>query len=149
MLRALTALTLCLGLAACGESRLNPMNWFGGEREERITVTEVERPADPRPLVAEVTSLAIETTTSGAILTATALTETTGYWQPGLVLVAPRGGHRHLRVPRRPAARRRGRGPRAHAPDRGRRDALGQGDLQGLRSITVIARTNRRTVERR
>jgi hypothetical protein len=26
---------------------------------------------------------------------------------------------------------------------------LGRGDLQGLRSITVIARTNRRTVERR
>jgi hypothetical protein len=29
MLRALIALTLCLSLAACGESRLNPMNWFG------------------------------------------------------------------------------------------------------------------------
>jgi hypothetical protein len=26
-----------LSLAACGESRLNPLNWFGGEREERIT----------------------------------------------------------------------------------------------------------------
>jgi hypothetical protein len=60
MLRALIALTLCSRLAACGESRLNPMNWFGGEREERITVTEVERPTDPRPLVAEVTGLAIE-----------------------------------------------------------------------------------------
>jgi hypothetical protein len=36
------------------------VNWFGGEREERITVTEVERPADPRPLVAEVTGLSIE-----------------------------------------------------------------------------------------
>ena len=35
------ALALCLSLAACGESRLNPFNWFGGEREERITVEEV------------------------------------------------------------------------------------------------------------
>jgi hypothetical protein len=87
MFRVPLILSLCLSLAACGESRLNPMNWFGGDREERIAVTEIATPTDPRPLVAEVTGLSIEATTSGAILTATALAEATGYWQPGLILV--------------------------------------------------------------
>ena len=149
MLRVTIALTLCLSLAACGESRLNPFNWFGGEREERITVTEVERPGDPRPLVAEITGLAIEPTTSGAILTATALTETSGHWRPGLVLVSGGGRCRELRVSRSATP------PKGAAQGTGRSReivaavALGPDELRGLRSITVIARTNRRSVERR
>ena len=86
MTRALIALTLCLGLVACGESRLNPMNWFGGQREERITVVETEgQVRDPRPLVTEVVGLSIEATTSGAIVRATGVTPTQGYWQADLV----------------------------------------------------------------
>jgi hypothetical protein len=123
MLRVPLALTLCLSLAACGESRLNPLNWFGGEREERITVTEVERPTDPRPLVAEVTGLAIEQTTSGAILTATALTEATGYWQPGLVLIGREDGAATYEFRAAPPERGRGCGPRTHADHRGRHGA--------------------------
>lgn len=148
MLRTALALALCLTLAACGESRLNPLNWFGAEREERITVTEVERPADPRALVAEVTSLSIETTTSGAILTATALTETTGYWQAGLVRIGVEDGaatYEFRAAPPRPGA--------VSGPEPTRQivaaATLSRGELAGLRSITVIARTNRRTVERR
>jgi hypothetical protein len=148
MLRVSLALTLCLSLAACGESRLNPLNWFGGEREERITVTEVERPTDPRPLVAEVTGLAIEQTTSGAILTATALTEATGYWQPGLVLIGREDGAATYEFRAAPPSAGAVAGPE---PTRiiVAATALDQGDLRGLRSITVIARSNRRTVERR
>ena len=37
MLRAITILSLILTLAAC-DSRINPLNWFGGEREQRIRV---------------------------------------------------------------------------------------------------------------
>jgi hypothetical protein len=148
MLRVTIALTLCLSLAACGQSRLNPLNWFGGEREERITVTETARPADPRPLVAEVTGLAIEPTTSGAILTATALTEMTGYWRPGLVLVGREDGAATYEFraarPAEGASQGIGRSREIVAGV-----ALSPGDLQGLRSITVIARTNRRSVERR
>ncbi len=148
MLRVTLTLTLCLSLAACGESRLNPFNWFGGEREERITVTEVERPADPRPLVAEVTGLAIEPTTSGAILTATALTEAAGHWRPGLVLLSREDGavtyEFRAAPPQDGASQGTGRSREIVAAV-----ALGQDELRGLRSITVIARTNRRSVERR
>ncbi|KPQ13901.1 MAG: hypothetical protein HLUCCO18_16515 [Rhodobacteraceae bacterium HLUCCO18] len=148
MLRVTIALTLCLSLAACGESRLNPFNWFGGEREERITVTEVERPGDPRPLVAEITGLAIEPTTSGAILTATALTETSGHWRPGLVLVSGEDGAASYEFRAAPppegATQGTGRSREIVAAV-----ALGPDELRGLRSITVIARTNRRSVERR
>jgi hypothetical protein len=148
MFRALIALTLCLSLAACGASRLNPMNWFGGEREERIAVTEVATPTDPRPLVTEITGLAIEVTTSGAILTATALTDATGYWQPGLVLVERAEGAAtyEFRAAPPPAGATQGPEPTRVIVAAAE---LGRGDLQGLRSITVIARTNRRTVERR
>jgi hypothetical protein len=148
MLRVTIALTLCLSLAACGESRLNPFNWFGGEREERITVTEVERPSDPRPLVAEITGLAIEPTTSGAILTATALTETSGHWRPGLVLVGIEDGAAtyEFRAARPPEGASQGTG---RSREIVAAVALGPDELQGLRSITVIARTNRRSVERR
>ena len=148
MFRALIALTLCLSLAACGASRLNPMNWFGGEREDRIAVTEVATPTDPRPLVAEITGLAIEATTSGAILTATALTDATGYWQPGLVLVERAEGAAtyEFRAAPPPAGATQGPEPTRVIVAAAE---LGRGDLQGLRSITVIARANRRTVERR
>lgn len=148
MLRVAIALSLCLTLAACGQSRLNPLNWFGGEREQRIRVTETAVEADPRPLVAEVTGLAIEPTTSGAILTATALTETTGYWEADLILVEQAEGVAvyEFRAAPPPSGAIAGA-----APTRTLVAAveLGRGDLQGLRSITVIARTNRRTVERR
>jgi hypothetical protein len=148
MLRALTALSLCFTLAACGESRLNPVNWFGTEREERITVTEVERPTDPRALVAEVSSLSIETTTSGAIVTATALNETTGYWQAGLVRTEIVDGIATYEFRAAPPPEGAVSGPE---PSRQIVAAatLSQRELAGLRSITVIARTNRRTVERR
>lgn len=147
MLRVSIALALCLSLAACG-SRLNPLNWFGGDREERITITEVEVPTDPRPLVAEVISLSIEPTTSGAILTATALTETTGYWQPGLVEAGREDGAVTYEFRAAPPVAGSVAGPEPTRQIVVAR-ALSQGDLRGLRSITVVARTNRRTVERR
>lgn len=148
MLRATFALFLCVSLAGCGESRLNPLNWFGGEREQRITVTDVGRPTDPRPLVEEITSLAIEPTTSGAILTATAATAATGYWQPGLVFVERSDGAAVFEFRAAPPAPGTVAGP-ASTRSIVAAAALGRDDLENLRSVTVIARTNRRTVERR
>jgi hypothetical protein len=146
MPRALIVLLLCLGLAACG-SRLNPINWFGGDREERIRVEQAETSADPRPLVAEITALSIEPTTSGAILTATALTERTGYWQPALV-EAERGDgavvYEFRAAPPPPGA--------TAGPQATRQivvaTTLGRRDLETLRSITVRGRANQRTVSR-
>jgi hypothetical protein len=148
MPRALIALVLCLGLAACGQSRLNPLNWFGAEREERITVNDTARPADPRPLVAEIVSLAIEPTTSGAILTATARTERTGYWQADLVEVSRSEGEivYEFRASPPPPGAETGAEPTRRIVAA---VALGRRDLAGLRSVTVVARENRRSVTRR
>jgi hypothetical protein len=149
MLRALIALTLCIGLAACGQSRLNPMNWFGGDREERITV---DRGRAPRPIPArwwvKSPELAIEQTTSGAILTATALTERHGLLAAGAGGGRRVRGRRHLRIPRRPAARGATQGPEPTRVIVGRR-RLGRGDLQGLSARSRSSRAEPRTVERR
>jgi hypothetical protein len=146
MLRALLVLALCTSVAACG-SRLNPLNWFGGEREERITVTETEQQTDPRPLVAQVTSLSVEPTTSGAIVTARALTERQGYWQPALIEVSRAEGEVVYEFRAAPPPAGAGTGPE---PTREILAAttLGRDDVAGLRRITVMGRTNQRTVSR-
>jgi hypothetical protein len=148
MLRAFLALTLCLGLAACGQSRLNPLNWFGGDREERIEVTERAVVRDPRPLVAEVTSLAIEQTTSGAIVTVTGMTERTGYWQPALIEVerTETGIVYEFRAAAPPPGAVAGAAPTRQIVAA---TTLGRRDLAAVRSVTVIGRENRRTIERR
>ncbi|HBQ37351.1 MAG TPA: hypothetical protein DD729_11070 [Rhodobacteraceae bacterium] len=72
-------------LAGCA-SKFNPLNWFGGSREE--TLKEVEIPtkaADLRKLVAQVTSLKIEKNAGGAIIHAVGLPPTQGYWDAALV----------------------------------------------------------------
>lgn len=147
-MRLIAALSLCLALAACGESRLNPLNWFGGEREERIRVTDVEERRDPRPLVSEVLSIAIEPTTAGAILTATALTSATGYWQPALIEVE-RGEdgvvYEFRAAPPPPGT--------VAGPEPTRRITaavdISSGELARIRTVTVVAATNRRSVTRR
>lgn len=87
----LAGLVLVMTLTACGrlrESRLNPFNWFG--RGERVETTNVAAPAereDGRQLVANVTSLVIERTKGGAIIRATGLPPTQGFWAAELVPV--------------------------------------------------------------
>lgn len=87
----LAGLVLVMTLTACGrlrESRLNPFNWFS--RGERVETTDVAAPverADGRQLVANVTSLVIERTKGGAIIRATGLPPTQGFWAAELVPV--------------------------------------------------------------
>lgn len=71
------------GCARISESRLNPFNWFGGSEEQRVETVEVVR--DPRPLVDQVTSLAIERTPTGAIIRAVGLPPTQGWYDAALV----------------------------------------------------------------
>lgn len=150
MFRTFVALTLCLSLAACGSSRLNPLNWFGGDREERVRVTETVAavPADPRPLVAEVVALAVEQTTSGALVRATGLVPTQGYFDAALVEVQRGDGALVYEFRAAPPI-----GGGLPGPARSREVlvavALDQSDLRGLRTITVIGQTNRRSVDRR
>ena len=79
-------LAAALTLAACGgfrDSRLNPRNWF--KRSAPETVTAEVPPGDPRPLVDQVTELTITPMPGGAIVTATGLPPTQGWWEAELV----------------------------------------------------------------
>ncbi|MDB5664984.1 hypothetical protein [Cypionkella sp.] len=76
---ALTAMTACGGFSG----RLNPFKWF--KRSAPTEVVSVETPADPRPLVANVLSMQIDAYPGGAIVRATGLPPTQGYWSAELV----------------------------------------------------------------
>jgi hypothetical protein len=90
MTRSLTAaLIALLVLTSCGkvrDSRLNPFNWFG-RSEQTETLQTVQKHADPRPLVADVVSMAVEPYSGGAIVRATGISPTQGYWDAELVEV--------------------------------------------------------------
>ena len=77
-----------MALSACGgfrESRYNPLNWFGASQPRAAAPAAAERPVDPRPLVDQVIAMAIEPMPGGAILRATGLPPTQGYWMAELV----------------------------------------------------------------
>lgn len=80
-------LVLSTALAGCGrfkESRLNPLNWFRPAQQDYVGVL-YARPEDKRALVAEVTDLKVEATSGGALIRATGLPPSQGYWEAELV----------------------------------------------------------------
>lgn len=82
------ALTAVMVLTSCGairESRLNPLNWFGGSREAQADEFGVPVKVEARPLVAQVLSMSIEPTPYGAIVRATGLSPTQGFHDAELV----------------------------------------------------------------
>lgn len=85
--RPILTLTLCAGLAGCGDSSvnsLNPFNWWGGE-EETFAVTPEGEIVDPRPLIGEVTALVAEPVPGGVLIRATGLPPTQGFWDAALL----------------------------------------------------------------
>ena len=72
------------GCARMKDSRFNPLNWFGQARPAAVTVLYV-RPDDARALVAQVTVLKVEPYPGGAIVRATGVPPTQGYWEAELV----------------------------------------------------------------
>ena len=80
----LAALAMVLALGACGsvrDSRLNPMNWFSRDSTETLAprggwAGEVDR----RALVPVVTELEVIPTTGGALVRASGVTQTQGWW---------------------------------------------------------------------
>lgn len=83
-------LIVALTLGACGtirESRINPFNWFG--RSEPVVVAAEGvvpgRPNDSRILVAQVTDMEVARQPGGAIIRATGLPPTQGWWDTALV----------------------------------------------------------------
>ena len=98
----------CLVLTVSGCSRLegspvNPMNWFNKDREAPVaTAPQATQPlvptkrdvvvVDSRDLVAQVISAEIAQTPSGAILRATGVAPTQGYFNAELVLESIQNG---------------------------------------------------------
>ena len=90
----LAALVLTIALGACSgfrQSRMNPRNWFGGsQRTASVAVDPVTGakpvPADTRDMVAEVETLVVERRPGGALIRATGLTPTQGWWNAALVV---------------------------------------------------------------
>ncbi|MBC7480002.1 MAG: hypothetical protein H7317_18250 [Pseudorhodobacter sp.] len=83
----IAVLVLALGVGSCGriaQSRFNPLNWFGQARPTVVTTLYVP-PEEKRPLVAQVMDLKVEAYPGGAIVRATGLPPTLGYWQAELV----------------------------------------------------------------
>jgi hypothetical protein len=151
MLRVILSLALVTSLAACGNSRLNPFNWFGGDREERIAVDEAiaaDPDGDLRGLVAEVVDLSVEAVPQGAIVRAMGRPPTQGFWEADLVEVERTATAIvfEFRVfP--PVDPQRVSTPQSREVVTG--TALSNFDLRGIRTITVVAAQNRRSVSRR
>jgi hypothetical protein len=153
MTRIIAAVTLLAFLSACGgwrDSRVNPMNWFGRDREDRIAVTEADAVVDPRGLVSQVLSLKVERIPGGAIIHAMGLPPTQGYWAAELVpLNAETPDKGTLTYEFRLANPVT---PWPEGTQRSREVLVGHfvsdDGLAGVRRITVIGQANRRTVNR-
>ncbi len=82
----LVATIAVTGCSRIRESRLNPFNWFGKSKSEQVQVVDGV-PQDPRPLVAQVTALEVARQPGGAIVRASGLPPTQGWWQADLLPV--------------------------------------------------------------
>ncbi len=87
-------LVLALALSGCGGwgSKVLPWNWFGKQEVTSLEPKEgyPDVAEDPRELVAQVTSLEIKPTQGGAIVSASGLPPTQGWW--GAELLAENDG---------------------------------------------------------
>ena len=85
----IVTLVCLVALAGCGgfrDSRLNPLNWFGGAQAAASEPLVPAAAPDQRALVADVIDMQIDQLPGGAILRATGRAPTQGYWQAELVL---------------------------------------------------------------
>lgn len=149
MTRLVTVLACLLILASCGQSRLNPFNWFKRSAPAPVTLA-VEEPEDARALVAEVLTLQIDPMPGGAIVRATGRTEVQGYWEAELVLREGADAD-----PAQPVYDFRAfppAGPRDVNTPQSREVTvavyLSDIDLNGVQSITVQGAANARAVRR-
>lgn len=84
----LAALTALIVLQACGggfTAKLNPFNWFKRSAPAEVVVAETGKPDDLRSLVDRVLSLNIDSYPGGAIVRATGLPPSQGWWDAELV----------------------------------------------------------------
>lgn len=82
----LVATIAVTGCSRIRDSKLNPFNWFGKSRSEQVQVVDGVA-QDPRPLVSEVTALDVARQPGGAIIRASGLPPTQGWWDAALLPV--------------------------------------------------------------
>ncbi|RVV97324.1 hypothetical protein EKE94_14555 [Mesobaculum littorinae] len=88
MILAASIAGLLIGCGRVAESRLNPFTWFGGSSTASAVPASTAAPeADPRPVMDQISSLTIDRTPGGAILRATGVPPTQGYWEGALIPV--------------------------------------------------------------
>ena len=135
-----------ISLAGCA-TRLNPFNWFGGDREERVSVEEVVEVLDNRQLAGEVLSLQADALPGGAIINAIGLPPTQGYWEADLVETSREGGTLMMEFRIFPPLT-----PTPAGTQRSREVLAGRymstQDLDGIRTIVVQGQNNRRSIRR-
>ncbi|NBC88973.1 MAG: hypothetical protein GVX90_05720 [Alphaproteobacteria bacterium] len=153
----LALLAAALLLAGCA-SRFNPLNWFGGSEERRVAAeapADTARPADPRPLVARISSLSVDRVPGGALVTAAGVPPTQGWFEAELLPTArdidgapvPEDGvmtFRFVAVP--PAGTRRVGTPASREVTAG--TFLSDQTLAPVRRIAVQGAENRRVSSR-
>lgn len=146
-----------LGLGGCAqvsESRLNPFNWFGKSEEGPATLAPrggyVSSVIDNRALVGSVSKLEITRTQGGALVVATGLAPTPGWWDAELVAESRTPSEDgtlsyafRVAEPNTPVAA-------APPPARELTAAvfLSNQSLEGVRQIVVIGETNSRAIRR-
>lgn len=152
LISSVLVLTLVSGCSGWSDSRLNPGNWFGGQSvPDTLVPVEAQAVTDSRPLVAQVTGVAVEPTPGGVILRAVGLPPTQGYWQGALVSqnpdLVPEDGVLSFQFRVAP--------PPAPAPvgSPATREVvvgvfLSRQDLQGVTQLRVIGAGNERSVRR-
>jgi hypothetical protein len=148
----IATMVLILTLTACGsarDSRLNPRNWFNRSTSEP-TLGPVRSTEDTRPLVASVTGLVIEPTSTGAIIRAEALMPTAGWWDAELVPennARPMDGvvtYRFVAARPRPAVPVAATAPRTLVAAA----TLSMIQLESIREVVVIGAENTRRARR-
>ena len=161
-MRHTLTLILCLGLVLTGcarlaESRLNPLNWFGRSAPVMATTADGQiqplvppgqaAAQDTRAVIDQIVDLQIEQTSSGAIVRATGLAATQGFYNAELVLASSADGN--LVYDFRVAAPA---GFEAIGTEASRRITvaleLSVAELAGVRSVTVRGAQNARDARR-
>lgn len=141
--------TVLVGCGRVSESRLNPFNWFGGDRETVVTTTDTAVAVRDDQLIGEVLNLSVEPTPGGAIISTLGVAPTQGFWEAELVPVT-------TETTGALAFEFRVKQPLTPAPvgAQAAREVLAGAFLStqtlgAARTITVIAAQNRRSVSRR
>ena len=149
MVTAVVTAAVLVGCGRVSESRLNPFNWFGGDRETVEATPDTSAEIRNDVLIAQVLSLKVEPAPGGAIISTMGLAETQGFWEAVLVPVPPQAGNRGLTFEFRVKQ------PLTAAPvgANAAREVLAGTFLstQALgdaRTITIVAGQNRRSVSR-